>query len=299
MIYPSRLLFFLIPLLIFSKQSFANSEYFSYQHQQQVKTLEIKQVSTNRFEVGTSSQTQLRLVTLDWPPYIDRNICGKGWVFQFTAALFHELGYSISVEFFPWARFVRMAELGQADILFPEYFIEVTAPSDVIANSFRINNLALSAPYAGGLVGLITRDDFSTPYDGTFKTIQGAQIGVVRGYQNTPEFDKHLDLGFFNAIEARDDAQNLKMLLAGRVDYIVADPNVANYLLEHSKSEYKNTIKLVNPPFQENDFYFAISKKSSQWQTLQTEINLKLAEFIDSGTLASIQQNAANCSSAK
>ena len=290
-------------LLIYTNESLAVADKLIYQHQNQTKISSVKQLSANSFEIIPQSQSKsqetIRLVTLDWPPYIDRKVCGFGWVFQLAGALFSELGYRITIEFLPWARSVRMAELGQADILFPEYFIEVTAPSDVITNSFRINNLALSAPYAGGLVGLITRADFSTPYDGTFKTIQGAKIGVVRGYQNTPEFDKHLDLGFFNEIEARDDAQNLKMLLAGRVDYIVADPNVAKYLLEHGESEYKESIKLVNPPFQENDFYFAISKKSSQWQTLQTEINSKLAEFIDSGTLTSIQQNAANCSSAK
>lgn len=286
-------------LLINSNVCFSNTFTIAYQHQNQFKTLQVKQLSANKFEVHSEAQKKLHLVTLDWPPYIDRTICGKGWVFQFTAALFNELGYGLTIEFFPWARSVRMVEFGQADILFPEYFIEVTAPSDAIPNTFRRNNLALSAPYAGGLIGLITRDDFISKYDGTFSSIQGAKIGVVRGYQNTPEFDKHLDLGFFNAIEARDDAQNLKMLLAERVDYIVADPNVATYLLEHDKATFKNKIKLINPPFQENDFYFAISKKFKQWQSLQAEINAKLAEFITAGTLNSIQQSPSNCDSSK
>lgn len=286
-------------LLIYTNEGLAVTDKLVYQHQNQTKISSVKQLSANSFEIipqsQSNSQKTIRLVTLDWPPYIDRNVCGNGWVFQLTGALFSELGYRITIEFLPWARSVRMAELGQADILFPEYFIEVTAPSDVIPNSFRRNNLDLSTPYPGGLIGLISRNDFKSNYDGSFSSIQGARIGVVRGYQNTPEFDKHLDLGFFNAIEARDDAQNLKMLLAGRVDYIVADPNVANYLLAHDKGIEDNAIKLVHPPFQENDFYFAISKKSTNWQSLQTEINAKLAEFIELGTLAEIKQKSENC----
>lgn len=287
-----------VTLFLLSLESVAKSFELSYQHQQQTKTITVNQPSANRFEIARELPKQLSLVTLDWPPYIDRDLCDKGWVFTLTAALFNELGFGISVEFFPWARSVRMAELGQADILFPEYFIEVTAPSDVIANSFRRNNLALSTPYAGGLIGLMSRENYKAKYDGTFQSIQGARIGVVRGYQNTPEFDKHLDLGFFNVIQARDDQQNLKLLLASRVDYIVADPNVVDYLLNHDEQGDKNQIKFIEPAFQYNDFYYAISKRNAMWQSLQVKINAKLSEFEQAGTIKTIQQTAGKCSPA-
>ncbi|QTH71485.1 hypothetical protein [Pseudoalteromonas xiamenensis] len=43
----------------------------------------------------------VRLVTLNWPPYIDDSLCNKGWVYQLTVALFHQAGYGVYIEFLP------------------------------------------------------------------------------------------------------------------------------------------------------------------------------------------------------
>ena len=43
-----------------------------------------------------------------------------------------------------------MAESGKADILYPEYFIENSAPSDVFKGTKRLEHLALSNKLPGG-----------------------------------------------------------------------------------------------------------------------------------------------------
>ena len=100
-------------LLIYTIEGLAVTDKLVYQHQNQTKISSVKQLAANSFEIipqsQSNSQKTIRLVTLDWPPYIDRNVCGNGWVFQLAGALFSELGYRITIEFLPWARSVRMA----------------------------------------------------------------------------------------------------------------------------------------------------------------------------------------------
>ena len=274
---------------------YAKSVKVSYTLNGQHKSLSVNQVAPNSYQTSFNSGKQLRLVTLDWPPYIDRNLCDKGWVFQFSIALFHELGIDVTIDFLPWARAVRMAELGKADILFPEYFIETTAPSDIIDNSFRLDNLALSNAFASGPIGLISRAEFKAGYDGSMVSIRGAKIGVVRGYQNTPEFDRQLDLGFFNAMEARDDLHNIRLLLAGRVDYIVADRYVIDYLVEKTYPEDQGKIEFLTPAFQNNELFYAISKRADNWQTLLADLNKVLSNFQKSDALDQFKQQAKRC----
>ena len=102
------------------------------------------------YRFNTQANKTINLATLQWPPYIGDNLCNKGWVFQFAVALLVKKGYQVNIHFYPWARAVRLVELGVMDILFPEYFIESGAPSDNVQGQSRRHLLALSKRYPGG-----------------------------------------------------------------------------------------------------------------------------------------------------
>jgi len=55
-------------------------------------------------------------------------------------------------------------------------------------------------------------------YNGKLMNLKGAAIGVVRGYQNTPEFDSLMDQNFFNIDEVTDDLSKIRMLIDRRVN---------------------------------------------------------------------------------
>lgn len=240
----------------------------------------------------------VRLVTLNWPPYIDDSLCNKGWVYQLTVALFHQAGYGVYIEFLPWARAVREAELGKADVLFPEYFIEANAPSDVVTGMHRTDLLRLSAPIPGGEINFLKRKDTELEFNGNLLSIINKMIGVVRGYQNTPEFDALMDAGKLNIVEAVDDLQLSRLLMNKRVEIIIGDPQViqSSILMSEETSTQKRQwlteLDIVEPSLAYNPLYFAISKRVKNSYTILENINDAINRFKQTGTLNRIIETA-------
>lgn len=248
-----------------------------------------------------TSQKSVQIATLDWPPYISDAPCQKGWAFDLAVATLLSQGYKVTLKFLPWSRAVREVESGRSDILYPEYYIEKTAPSDHYPGIFRISLLALSDTFPGGNIALMKRRDDPEVFFGELENIRGMKIGVVRGYQNTPEFDAMLDKGLFQEFEAKDDLQLIKLLLGKRVDLIIGDPKVFRYTLYHSDmsntaiKKAQSTLEEVKPALKYNPLYFAVSRKKPHWQTLLGDINSALARLEINGDIERMKREGGSC----
>lgn len=237
---------------------------------------------------------RVTVTTLEWPPYIGETICRQGWVQQFTVALLAVRGYEVTCQFLPWARTIARAETGQADILYPEYYIEPSAPSDVILGSLRRDHLALSDKFPGGPIAFIKRKGETDAFQGNLMNLKGEKIGVVRGYQNTPLFDSFMDKGFFDISLAVDDVMNVQLLLNRRVNLIVGDPATIRYHLAHSGApatigrQILAKIEVVAPILKYNHLYFAVSKKRTGWERILEDLNRGIALFESSGLTQAI-----------
>jgi len=241
------------------------------------------------YRFNASSNKVINLATLNWPPYISEDVCNKGWVFQFTVAVLVSKGYQVNIHFYPWARSVMLVEQGKMDILFPEYFIESSAPSDAVLGKKRRELLVLSNKFSGGELALLKRQGHAFNLQKDLGNLKGKIIGVVRGYQNTPEFDAMMDSKQFSIVEAVDELQLVKLLVAKRVDLIVGDPKVFTYSVNYSnlsnrnKQALLNGIEIVEPALKYNHLYYAISNKYPRSHQLLDDVNLALLEFQQSG----------------
>jgi len=261
-----------------------------------------KYIVTQGTKTGTGyifnqqSNKKIKLSTLDWPPYIGQNLCNKGWVFKFTVALLTSKGYRVEINFLPWARAVRSVELGVSDILFPEYYIEDSAPSDYVKGKRRREVLMLSNEFPGGMIGFLKRKGETSKFKGNLSSLKGEAIGVVRGYQNTPEFDAMMDNNEFNIVKAVDDLQLVKLLVAKRVNLIIGDPKVLRFTINYSnlsaadKAKLLNSIEQVEPEIKYNALYYALSAKSKNANDILRDINTALYEFNNSGETKRIME---------
>ena len=102
-------------------------------------------------------------------------------------------------------------------------------PSDIFKFTKRLDHLALSEKIPGGPIAFVKRKGEKDHYNGKLMNLKGAAIGVVRGYQNIPEFDSLMDQNFFNIDEVTDDLSKIRMLMARRVNVIVGDQMVISY----------------------------------------------------------------------
>jgi polar amino acid transport system substrate-binding protein len=209
----------------------------------------------------------------------------------------------VESEFYPWARAVMTTETGKGDILYPEYFIEEDAPSDWFKDDTRRDHLALSKQIPGGPIAFMKRDGDGNYYDGDLRELEGERIGVVRGYQNTPDFDRLMDKGVFNEQPVENDTLNARKLANGRVNLIVGDPAVIRYsvanadMAEDEKEDILDTLTVEEPVLQYNHLYYAVSKEKDGWQNTLADLNEAITEFHDAGTtVALIRETAAECS---
>ena len=295
-------LFLFIVLLLTSTATIAENLNVAYYKQGEFKLVEGERHQGGYLYNKNGKKPQVHLVTLDWPPYIGEALCNKGWAFQFAVALLTDLDYQVFVQFLPWARAVRAVETGKADILFPEYYIEDSAPSDNHKNKTRRELLALSNAFPGGEIGFLKRRGEADRFDGNLSSVKNEVIGVVRGYQNTPEFDAMMDNGEFVIVEAVDDLQLVKLLAGKRVNLVIGDPKVLKFTVNYSdlprsqKIDLLRSVENVEPAIKYNHLYFALSKKKPHWRTLLKDINMNLYKFENSGeTQRMIEMGSNEC----
>jgi len=266
-----------------------------YRDHRGTHSVQVSGVHKNNYSFKLGDK-KLNLATLNWSPYIAQGICEHGWIFQSTVALIHSMGYGASITFYPWARAISVVESGKADILFPEYFIEPEAPSDVFSGTRRLDHLVLSKSFGWGPIAFIARKDFDTElYKGDLKALFNERIGVVRGYQNTPEFDYLMDRGEFAIVTATNDLMNVDLLMNNRVNLIIGDPEVIYSEIRNSKrlpdekNRLLNGIKIVDPIIQMNALFYAVSKKSSFDGMLLVELNQAIETFKEYGIFDEIK----------
>ena len=231
------------------------------------------------------ADTVLRMVTLNWPPYIDDNLCNKGWLYQLTVSMLVKLGYGVHIEFYPWARAVREAELGKADILFPEYYIADDVLSENILTKTRNQLLALSEPIPGGDLSFVALKDHTIDYDGSINSVKNRVMGVVRSYKNSDELDELIDQGKIKTIVANSEYQLIHLLLNGRVELIVADLEVLkssiykSLLSKKDKKMMLNALVALSPSIEYKALHYEISKSTANWQSILADINSEIANM--------------------
>jgi len=230
--------------------------------------------------VGANAQAKtVRLATLDWEPYIGRKLPDQGYTAALIREAYRDQGWTVRIEFYPWARALHLARIGEVDGLMPEYF-----------NSSRKNEFIYSFPFPGGPLVLYKRqaDDFgfitdpAKDQERALRALQGKRFGVVRGYLNTPVFDAAT---YLRKEEANDDATNLRKLVYKRIDLAVTDRRVAEYLIRTQYPSYARLIEPMDPALAENPLYIAFSLKSPRHNEARAVFNRGLAAMKKDGRI--------------
>ncbi len=234
--------------------------------------------------LNASAAEKVTLVTLDWAPYIGKNLKNKGYVYQIVAEAFKRAGYDVTIQFYPWERALRMAKSGQADGLFPEYY-----------DSSRLAQFAYSKPFPGGPVGFYIRKDSGIKFtvnprsniNAALRGLKQYKFGIVRGYVNTKAFD---DAKYLTKETADSDEQNLQKLNGNRVQLIFIDKYVANYLIRSKFPQFSRTLTFLNPPLEVKPLYIVFSKRAPGFQKKRAAFNMGLAKIKADGSLRKIMR---------
>ena len=198
----------------------------------------------------------VRVATLDWPPYTGKALPKGGATADVVRAAFEKVGYQVEVEYRPWKRAIGMAAKGTDEVIayFPGYHCQ------------HREGFVASEPLGNGPLGFAEHVD--APITWTSVDDIGDQklkIGTVLGYANTDDFDAKVGTGFIHAIPSNDDLTNLKKLVRRRIDAVVIDKLVLEFLkaTEPSLESGADKLQFDETPLENKTLYLCFRDDDS------------------------------------
>lgn len=167
---------------------------------------------------STWATPQLRLATLEYPPYSSEHLPDGGSIVELTRRAFALQGYDAQIDFLPWARVradLRNGNYQGALALWPKEVKE--------------ERLIASRPLFYSELGLFVRRDHGLQFR-DLRQLAGHKLGLVRGYG----YPQHILEAGLVLEEAVDDISNLRKLQAGRFDLVLLERVVGEHLIAHT-----------------------------------------------------------------
>jgi polar amino acid transport system substrate-binding protein len=213
----------------------------------------------------------VHVATLDWPPYTGSSLPSGGATSEVVLSAFAKADLQAEVAFRPWKRAIYMASKATDDVIayFPGYHCN---HQDGLVPSEPIGNGPLG--FAENAEAPITWTNIDSLGD------QQLKIGTVLGYANTDEFDKKVGTGWIRAVPANDDVTNLKKLARKRIDAVVIDKLVLEYLkaTEPSLKDGRENLRFNARPLEDKTLYLCLRDDDAGRAMLAT-FNAGLAQI--------------------
>ncbi len=230
------------------------------------------------FAGSASAVQEISFATVDWEPYGGEYLPEYGFTSAIIAEACNRVGLKATFHFMPWKRAMGEVRRGKYDALYSAYY------SEERAKEFGVSN-----PYVHGPLVLCAKKGTSISWDGTMRSLEAYRIGVVRGYVNTPVFDKS---EFLIKDETTSDLLNLRKLLGGRIDIIVIDKFLAIHMLKTNPTLEGDLqdVQFLSPPLEEKDVHVMFSKSNPGWKRTLELFNKGLEAIEKDGTKESIMK---------
>lgn len=222
---------------------------------------------------ANAAAEKIHFVTVDYPPYYGSELPGGGPITELVTEAYKRVGHDVEVDYMPWARAMRQALAGSADGLLGAWYSEE-----------REKSFIYSDPLPGNEVVLFKRKGAKPETFTSYADLQPYRLGVVRGYRNPPEFEA-ADL---KTEVANSDKLNLTKLAKGRIDLVLVDKALANYIIRKELPEYEGELVAVEPPLEVLPMYILFTRDAEKAQEKADALNKGLALLEKEGRVQEI-----------
>jgi ABC-type amino acid transport substrate-binding protein len=225
---------------------------------------------------------KIRLATLNWEPYVGKKMKNLGFTSEIIQKSFEKMGYSVSFEFYPWARGMVMTERGNIHGIYPAYYSDERDKKFIISDS-----------YGSGELGFYKRRGSNISFSANpakepekvLQSLKQYRIGIVRSYAYTKEFDA---ADYLKKDVVVDDATNLKKLFKGRIQLAFIDKYVARYIMHRKYPHYMDELEFMYPAMEVKKLYICFSRKIAGIKKIAKDFNAGLQQLRASGELENI-----------
>ncbi|MBC3864330.1 transporter substrate-binding domain-containing protein [Undibacterium jejuense] len=149
----------------------------------------------------------------------DHNGNASGFVVEIVTNIFKNLGHSVHVEIYPWARALSMINSGQSDRIFTIFRTSEREKFLDFSNESIVNQK----------IYFYGRKSDKFAFNGDFSSLHKVRIGVLHNVSYGPEFDNARSKLLID--EANSMESNIKKLIAGRIDLFPSNAYSASYFI--------------------------------------------------------------------
>ena len=220
---------------------------------------------------------KIRITNGEWPPYLSESLPNYGPSSQVVAEAFKLQGIDVEWGFFPWQRSYNLAEEGKYDgsVIWSD-------------NAERRQAFVYSDPVLEESRVLFHLKGKTVDWN-TMQDLSKYRIGGTIGYEYSQEFQDAEKAGVFKVERVPEEGNNLKKLLAKRIDLFVATKRVGYSLIESNFSaEDAAKFTHASKPIDTQQWSLIVSNKSANQAYFVEQFNQGLAKLRESGRYAEI-----------
>lgn len=213
-----------------------------------------------------------------WRPWVLGNegeLAKGGIAVEIARELFKRIDMEVETKIYPYERCIRQMKTGERDVL-------LMAKKTKEREKFMVyTDVAARDPQ---LLYYSTERKKAFEW-ADWKDLKSYKVGIVRGF-NYGGFGQAAEKHQIKTEVVSNDLQNVKKLIAGRIDLIILNKSTATYFME-SNPEFKGKYKAASKIIAKGEFHFALSKKGNAAVHL-SKINAALNKMKLDGTLDKI-----------
>lgn len=142
----------------------------------------------------------------------------------------------------------------------------------------RAESLLFSEPYLQNQLILVGRKGSDVNVSSVLE-LGNTRIGIVENYAYGKAEAPNVEF-----IKGRSDQQNLERLLTKKVDYIVVDALLIQYMLKYQINDVSEYLEIASTPLRTKTLHFGLSKKVKDAEQIMVQFNEEIEKMVADGT---------------
>jgi polar amino acid transport system substrate-binding protein len=216
----------------------------------------------------------LRMTGSNWPPYVDNELHDNGFVVALVSDALERAGYKTKMTVESWPLALEATQTGNYDLFCSLWYTDE-----------RAETLVFSEPYIDNHITFVKRSESKIQFNDR-ADLAGLRIGIVDDYAYS---EQTYDLIGIEITEAGSVRENIKRLLAGDIDLVLADSRVALYEVNDLRAA-KN-ITVLRPPVNTRGLRIAVSKKRADHREIVAAFDAAIASMKADGSYNALLAN--------
>lgn len=217
---------------------------------------------------------ELSMTASIWPPYVYEERHSNGFLVALVSDAFKRAGYQVNMVVEPWPQALEATQKGDYDVYCGIWYTDD-----------RAETLSFSEPFIDNEITFIKRSDSDFEFRDR-ADLGGLKIGIVDDYAYS---DKAYDTTGIEIAEAGSVGENVKRLLAGEIDLILADRRVVFY--EADELAAAKNITVLSKPVNTRGLRIAVSRKRTDHHEIIAAFDKEITAMKDDGSYNTILAN--------